>query len=99
METLVCYPVQDGVAETGVTVKTLVCHPVQDGVAETGVSVAFTVKAMDAGPVLAREALAVDAHVQAPELLEELFARGTRLLLQRLPDVWSGRVRPGSFNN
>ena len=73
------------------------CYPVQDGVAETGVSVAFTVKAMDAGPVLAREAMAVDAHMQAPELLEELFARGTRLLLQRLPDVWSGRVSPGSF--
>lgn len=68
------------------------CFRVQEGVAETGVSVAFTVKAMDAGPVLAREAMAVDAHVQAPELLEELFARGTRLLLQRLPDVWSGRV-------
>ena len=67
--------------------------------AATGVSVAFTVRAMDAGPVLAREAMAVDGHVQAPELLEELFARGTRLLLQRLPDVWSGRVRPGSFRD
>lgn len=75
------------------------CFPVQDGVAETGVSVAFTVKAMDAGPVLARETMAVDAHVQAPELLEELFARGTRLLLQRLPDVWSGRVSPGGFGD
>ena len=60
--------------------------------AETGVSVAFTVKAMDAGPVLASKAMAVDARVQAPELLEELFARGTQLLLQHLPDVWSGRV-------
>ncbi|KAK9842062.1 hypothetical protein WJX81_006621 [Elliptochloris bilobata] len=65
----------------------------QDGVAETGVSVAFTVKAMDAGPVLAREAMAVDPDMQAPELLEELFARGTRLLLRHLPDVLSERAR------
>ncbi len=65
----------------------------QAGAAETGVSVAFTVLAMDAGPVLAREAVAVGPDVQAPELLRELFARGARLLLRRLPDVWSGRVR------
>lgn len=55
-------------------------------------SVAFTVRAMDAGPVLAREAVAVCADVQAPELLHDLFERGTRLLLQHLPNVWSGRV-------
>ena len=50
----------------------------QDGVQETGVSVAFTVRAMDAGPVLAQERVAVDADVQAPELLRNLFKRGTR---------------------
>ena len=50
----------------------------QDGVRETGVSVAFTVRAMDAGPVLAQERVAIDADVQAPELLRDLFKRGTR---------------------
>ena len=50
----------------------------QDGVRETGVSVAFTVRAMDAGPVLAQERIAVDADVQAPQLLQDLFMRGTR---------------------
>ena len=50
----------------------------QDGVRETGVSVAFTVRAMDAGPVLAQERVNVDADVQAPELLRDLFTRGTR---------------------
>jgi hypothetical protein len=52
------------------------CRP-QDGVQETGVSVAFTVRAMDAGPVLAQERVAVDLDVQAPELLRDLFERGT----------------------
>ena len=64
----------------------------QDGVAETGVSLAFTVRAMDAGPVLAQERVAVDDAVQAPELLESLFMRGAALLLAALPDVWSGRA-------
>ena len=62
----------------------------QDGVRETGVTVAFTVRAMDAGPVLAQERVEVDDEIQAPELLAALFRRGTELLLTRLPDVWSG---------
>lgn len=65
---------------------------VQDGVRETGVTVAFTVRAMDAGPVLAQDRVTVDEKVQAPELLTDLFRRGTELLLSRLPDVWSGRA-------
>ena len=55
-------------------------------------SLAFTVRAMDAGPVLAQERVAVDSAVQAPELLEGLFARGAALLLAARPDVWSGRA-------
>lgn len=50
----------------------------QHGVVETGVSVAFTVRAMDAGPILAQERIAVDPDIQAPLLLENLFHRGTR---------------------
>lgn len=64
----------------------------QDGVSETGVSVAFTVRAMDAGPVLAQERVTVDEHIQAPELLADLFSRGTALLLSQLPEVWRGRA-------
>ena len=55
---------------------------------ETGVSVAFTVRAMDAGPVLAQERVGVDANVQAPELLRDLFNRGTRCGCSRAhPDL------------
>lgn len=59
---------------------------------ETGVTVAFTVRAMDAGPILAQERVTVDDEVQAPQLLADLFRRGTDLLLTRLPDVWSGHA-------
>ncbi|CAL5230019.1 g13462 [Coccomyxa viridis] len=65
----------------------------QDGVAETGVSVAFTVRAMDAGPILAQEHVTVDDAIQAPELLDDLFRRGTELLIRNLPLVWDGRAR------
>lgn len=64
----------------------------QDGVKETGVSVAFTVRAMDAGPVLAQSRVSVDPEIQAPELLDLLFDRGADLLLEKLPHVWSGKA-------
>lgn len=41
-------------------------------------TVAFTVRAMDAGPVLAQQTVQVGEEVQAPELLQELFSLGTR---------------------
>ena len=66
---------------------------VQDGVKETGVSVAFTVRAMDAGPILAQERVAVDNAVQAPDLLDDLFRRGTALLIRHLPSVFDGRAQ------
>ena len=64
----------------------------QDGCSETGVSVAFTVRAMDAGPVLAQQAVAVDPNIQAPQLLSHLFSIGTDLLVDKLPSVWSGQA-------
>ena len=66
---------------------------VQDSVKETGVSVAFTVRAMDAGPVLAQERVAVGEAVQAPELLEDLFRLGAKLLIRHLPAVFDGRAQ------
>ena len=64
----------------------------QDGCTETGVSVAFTVRAMDAGPILAQKIVSVDRAVQAPELLKHLFGLGTDLLLENLACVWSGQA-------
>ena len=54
---------------------------------------AFTVRAMDAGPVLAQERVAVNDVIQAPELLSDLFRRGTELLIRHLPLVWDGRAQ------
>lgn len=61
----------------------------EDGVKITGVSVLFTVKAMDAGPIVAQREYNVADDVQAPELLDTLFRIGTEALVECLPSVWS----------
>lgn len=62
----------------------------QDGVKETGVSLLFTIRALDAGPVISFEKLAVDDYIKAPELLSILFGQGSRLLIRELPSIFDG---------
>jgi len=68
----------------------------QAGDTETGVSVLWTVAKMDAGPVAAVGRRALQGDEKAPELLQELFLRGTRLLIELLPAIWSGDCRPAT---
>ncbi|GMI85537.1 pigment defective 194 [Hibiscus trionum] len=65
----------------------------QDGVKETGVSLAFTVRALDAGPVIAREIVEVDDQIKAPDLLALLFAEGSKLLVHKLPSIFDGSAK------
>ncbi|KAI5684349.1 hypothetical protein M9H77_05577 [Catharanthus roseus] len=65
----------------------------QDGVKETGVSVAFTVRQLDAGPVIACERVEIDDQIKAPELLELLFIKGSELLIRELPSIFDGSAR------
>ncbi|KAG2383893.1 uncharacterized protein HKW66_Vig0256750 [Vigna angularis] len=62
----------------------------QDGVKETGVSLAFTVRALDAGPIIATETIQVDDQIKAPDLLELLFHKGSELLIRELPSILDG---------
>lgn len=59
----------------------------------TGVSVAYTVKAMDAGPVLVQKLRQIDSHIKAPQLLAELFELGAKALIDSLPAVFAGRAK------
>jgi methionyl-tRNA formyltransferase len=61
----------------------------QAGDATTGVCVAWTVSALDAGPILAVEEVVVPPDATAPALLEELMGRGARLLLANLSTALS----------
>ena len=62
----------------------------QDGLSITGVTVLYTVKEMDAGPILAQQKLPIDSDIQSPELLNKLFELGTELILDNLEVVWAG---------
>ena len=57
------------------------------GDAVTGVSVAYTVQAMDAGPVLAQKRVAVGAEETHGPLLQRLFDDGVAMLLAEMPAV------------
>lgn len=65
----------------------------QDGAKETGVSLAFTVRALDAGPVIAYETMEVDDQIKAPDLLALLFLEGSKLLIHELPSILHGSAR------
>lgn len=62
----------------------------QDGVTETGVTIAQTVRAMDAGPIVAQIRYKIDEVVKAQELLSMLFVLGAEELVDILPHYFSG---------
>jgi methionyl-tRNA formyltransferase len=66
----------------------------EDGLKRTGVSVLFTVKEMDAGPIVVQTEYDVPDTMQAPELLSVLFKLGTTSLVECLPKVWDGTIVP-----
>ncbi|KAL0030331.1 hypothetical protein WJX77_010450 [Trebouxia sp. C0004] len=61
----------------------------QAGDTEVGVSLLYTVREMDAGPIIAQETVAIDSGIQADELLFHLFAKGTKLFLENLEAIVS----------
>jgi methionyl-tRNA formyltransferase len=62
------------------------------GLTETGVSVLFTVKAMDAGPIIVQEKIPLDDHITAPLLLEKLFILGTRAFIKSLSRLFHNEL-------
>lgn len=57
-----------------------------------GVTVLFTVSEMDAGPIIAQQEMPVDENDTATTVLPALFRIGTKLLLEKLPDVLNGKI-------
>ncbi|MFZ9520228.1 MAG: methionyl-tRNA formyltransferase [Silvanigrellaceae bacterium] len=66
----------------------------ENGVKVSGVTIAKTVRAMDAGPVVAQVQYQIDSAIKAPQLLAELFKIGAEKLVNILPDYFAGRVVP-----
>ncbi|HEX6462139.1 MAG TPA: methionyl-tRNA formyltransferase [Candidatus Saccharimonadales bacterium] len=65
-----------------------------DGAAQTGVSIMRLVKQMDAGPVYVQASLSLAGNESKEQLTRSLAALGQKLLLQHLPNILSGEIRP-----
>ena len=57
-----------------------------------GVSVLFTVSKMDAGPIICQKEEMIDENDTATTVLPFLFDIGTKLLIEAMPDLLSGKI-------
>jgi methionyl-tRNA formyltransferase len=57
-----------------------------------GVTVLYTVSKMDAGPIISQQEETIDENDTATTVLPLLFEIGTDLLIQNLPDIFSGKI-------
>ncbi len=71
----------------------------ENGDKVSGVSLLYTVKEMDAGPILAQEKYQVPLDVTSPQMLKELFILGARMLVDILPDLYAGKLNPEPQNS
>ena len=67
---------------------------IQDGLTETGVTVLFTVKEMDAGPMIAQHRIPLTEDIKSPELLRTLFLLGTHLLIKSFQGIFAKALSP-----
>lgn len=67
---------------------------IANGDSETGVSIMQLDAAMDAGPVYAQTRRPLHGNETKPLLYDELFAEGSELLADILPDILSGALTP-----
>lgn len=65
-----------------------------NGLEETGVSLMKLVPEMDAGPVYAQTKVPLSGSETKPELAQKLLVEGSRLLLENLDDILSGKLEP-----
>ncbi|HEX9595156.1 MAG TPA: methionyl-tRNA formyltransferase [Candidatus Saccharimonadales bacterium] len=65
-----------------------------DGDKQTAVSLMKLAKEMDAGPVYAKVKLNVSDNISKPDLKESLIKAGASLMLDKLPAILSGQLKP-----
>ena len=69
-------------------------YAVINGDRETGISIMYMVKKMDAGDVIAQEAIPIEKDDDAGTMFDKLSILGRDLLLKTLPKLIAGDVRP-----
>jgi methionyl-tRNA formyltransferase len=64
-------------------------HALLNGDKETGVTIFKLVQEMDAGPILAKDVISVDQHINKKELTKRLNKLGIQLLIFILPKIFN----------
>jgi len=67
-------------------------HALLNGDKETGVTIFKLVQEMDAGPILGKDVISVDQHMNKKELTEKLNKLGIELLISILPKIFNEDV-------
>ena len=67
-------------------------HALLNGDKETGVTIFKLVQEMDAGPILAKDVISIDQHMNKEELTGKLNKLGTELLASVLPIIFNKEV-------
>ena len=66
-------------------------HALLNGDKQTGITIFKLVEAMDAGPILAKNEVTVDQHINKGELIQKLNHQGTKLLNFVLPKIFNNK--------
>ncbi|MGE5309657.1 MAG: methionyl-tRNA formyltransferase [Sphaerimonospora mesophila] len=65
-----------------------------NGDPKTGLTLMALAKAMDAGPIYCQETVSLSGTETKPELYESLSRQGAELMIEKLPGILDGRIKP-----
>lgn len=66
-------------------------HALLNGDKKTGITIFKLVEKMDAGPILAKDEITIDQHINKGELIQKLNQQGTKLLNLVLPKIFKNK--------
>ena len=67
-------------------------HAILNGDKITGLTIFKLVEKLDAGPIIAKDSIAIDQHIDKNNLTTLLNLMGTKLLISVLPDLFKNKV-------
>ena len=67
-------------------------HAILNGDKITGLTIFKLVEKLDAGPIIAKDSMAIDPHIDKNDLTTLLNSKGTKLLISTLPDLFNKNV-------
>jgi len=67
-------------------------HAILNGDTVTGLTIFKLVEKLDAGPIIAKDSMVIDPHIDKKDLTTLLNSKGTKLMISILPDLFQNNV-------